>query len=88
MCYFIINDCQFFFRRRFQDVLNYKLGSYSISLWINDGLMTIFFLLVGLEIKREILEGEFLVSKMLHSYICSIGGMLVPALFLFFQSRF
>lgn len=72
----------------FQDVLNYKLGSYSISLWINDGLMTIFFLLVGLEIKREILEGELSSFKNATLPIfAALGGMLVPALIFYFFNQ-
>ena len=72
----------------FQDVLNYKLGSYSISLWINDGLMTIFFLLVGLEIKREILEGELSSFKNATLPIfAALGGMLVSALIFYFFNQ-
>lgn len=72
----------------FQDVLNYKLGSYSISLWINDGLMTIFFLLVGLEIKREILEGELSSFKNATLPIfAALGGMLIPALIFYFFNQ-
>lgn len=72
----------------FQDVLNYKLGSYNISLWINDGLMTIFFLLVGLEIKREILEGELSSFKNATLPIfAALGGMLIPALIFYFFNQ-
>lgn len=53
---------------------------YSISQWINDGLMAIFFLLVGLEIKREIIEGELSSPKKAAMPIfAAIGGMLFPA---------
>ena len=49
--------------------------------WINDGLMTIFFLLVGLEVKREILSGELnSIKKCVLPAIAAVGGMLVPAL--------
>ncbi|MBO9672189.1 MAG: Na+/H+ antiporter NhaA [Sphingobacteriaceae bacterium] len=65
--------------------LETKLGfgpvNYSILAWINDALMAIFFLLVGLEIKRELIEGELssLKSAAL-PVIAALGGMLVPAL--------
>ncbi len=53
---------------------------YPVSLWINDGLMAIFFLLVGLEIKREIIEGELSSPKKAAMPIfAALGGMLVPA---------
>ena len=72
----------------FQELLDFKLGSYSISLWINDGLMTIFFLLVGLEIKREILEGELSSFKNATLPIfAALGGMLVPAAIFYFFNQ-
>lgn len=51
-----------------------------LVLWINDGLMTIFFLLVGLEIKREVLQGNLArPSQVILPTIAALGGMLVPA---------
>ncbi len=51
-----------------------------LLLWINDGLMAIFFLLVGLEVKREILEGELSrPDQVVLPAIGAVGGMLVPA---------
>jgi NhaA family Na+:H+ antiporter len=52
-----------------------------IQLWINDGLMAIFFLLVGLELKREIIEGELnSTKKMMLPMLAAFGGMVAPAL--------
>jgi Na+:H+ antiporter, NhaA family len=54
--------------------------SKSLEFWINDGLMTIFFFVVGLEIKREIMVGELRsVRKASLPVIAALGGMLVPA---------
>ena len=51
-----------------------------LLLWINDGLMAIFFLLIGLELKREVLEGELSsLSQVALPLVGAIGGILVPA---------
>jgi NhaA family Na+:H+ antiporter len=55
---------------------------YSLHHWINDGLMSVFFFLVGLEIKRQLLVGELSsVRKATLPAIAALGGMIVPALF-------
>ena len=58
-----------------------------LSLWINDGLMAIFFFLVGLEVKRELLEGQLSsVEQAALPAVAAIGGMALPALvFLYFN---
>ena len=53
----------------------------SVSHWVNDGLMAIFFFVIGLELKREILEGELSsFDRMVLPAIAAVGGMAAPAL--------
>ena len=57
-----------------------KMGHHSITHWINDGLMAIFFLLIGLELEREIYQGELSSIKNAALPIFgALGGMVVPA---------
>lgn len=62
-----------------------QLANHSIEHWINDGLMTIFFLLIGLELEREVYVGELSNLKdALLPISAALGGMLIPAaLYLF-----
>lgn len=58
-----------------------KTISMTLTYWINDGLMALFFLMVGLEIKREMVIGELSsVSKASFPIVAALGGMLIPAL--------
>ncbi|MCC6702560.1 MAG: Na+/H+ antiporter NhaA, partial [Fluviicola sp.] len=62
-------------------LFEYELGGMSIEHWVNDGLMAIFFLLIGLELKREFQVGELSsIKKASLPIFSAIGGMLVPAL--------
>ncbi len=55
--------------------------SKAVLLWINDGFMAVFFLLIGLELKREILEGQLSsIDQIALPAIAAIGGMAIPAL--------
>ncbi len=62
-----------------------RFGNLQIAkpllLWVNDGLMAIFFFLIGLEVKREVLEGHLSsLSQVALPGIAAIGGMIIPAL--------
>ncbi|MGB0884134.1 MAG: Na+/H+ antiporter NhaA [Flavobacteriales bacterium] len=78
---------------QYQSLWQYELGFISsnfelqkpLILWINDGLMAIFFFLIGLEIKREFLIGELnSIKKIAFPLFGALGGMLVPVLFFIF----
>ncbi len=57
-----------------------QIGHHSITHWINDGLMTIFFLLIGLELEREIYGGELSnIKNAALPIFGALGGMLIPA---------
>ena len=69
-----------------------QVGALVVSkpffLWVNDGLMAVFFFLVGLEIKREVLEGELSsLSQIALPGMGALGGMLVPALIYVWMNR-
>jgi len=77
------------FGESYQTIWQYKIGFITknfelnkpLILWINDGLMAIFFFLIGLEIKREFLIGELnSIKKISFPIVGALGGMLVPVL--------
>jgi NhaA family Na+:H+ antiporter len=77
----------------YENLLQYKIGisfhnfelKKPLLLWINDGLMAIFFFLIGLELKRELLVGEInTLKKAAFPFVAALGGVLVPVgLYLF-----
>ncbi|WP_031425489.1 Na+/H+ antiporter NhaA [Flavimarina sp. Hel_I_48] len=78
------------FSEHYENLWNYNLGvrlegfelNKPLLLWINDGLMTIFFFLIGLEIKREVLIGELnTLKKLSFPLFGALGGMLIPVAF-------
>src|SRR5688500_18818624 len=69
------------FQQTYLSFWNLKLAGHSITHWINDGLMAIFFLLIGLELEREIYIGELSdLRRSMLPVFAAIGGMVFPAL--------
>ena len=69
-----------------------QVGALSVSkpllLWVNDGLMAVFFFLIGLEIKREVMEGELSsVSQIVLPAVGAVGGMVIPAAIYIWMNR-
>lgn len=77
-----------FFSESYLHFWHFYLGGLSIEHWINDGLMSVFFLLIGLELKREILVGELSDKKnVMLPVFAAVGGMLIPAGIYIFLNR-
>jgi Na+:H+ antiporter, NhaA family len=69
------------FGKAYVDFWHLEIGDISILHFVNDGLMSLFFLVVGLEIKKELLVGELQnLKKALLPFLCAAGGMIVPAI--------
>lgn len=65
----------------FLDFWKFTIGGHTITEWINDGLMTFFFLLIGLELEREVYAGELSDKRVaILPILAAIGGVLVPSL--------
>ena len=69
-----------------------QFGAFSIAkpllMWVNDGFMAVFFVLVGMEVKREMLEGSLSsYQQAIFPAIAAIGGMVVPALIYFIVAK-
>ena len=75
------------FGASYHDFFQSQLAGHSFEHWINDGLMTIFFLLIGLELEREIYQGELSNFKdAFFPIVGAMGGLFVPAgIFLYFN---
>ena len=69
-------------------IWHHSIGNHNVEYWINDGLMAIFFLLIGLELEREVYVGELSnIKDAILPITGAIGGMIIPALlFLSFNS--
>lgn len=68
------------FSNDYLSIWHYQFNNHSIEHWINDGLMAIFFLLIGLELEREIYIGELSdIKKASLPIFAALGGMLIPA---------
>lgn len=68
-----------------QTIVSVQFGEFALNkpllLWVNDGLMAVFFTLVGLEVKKELFEGSLSsYKKAIFPAIAAVGGMIVPAL--------
>ncbi len=61
-------------------IWHFSIAGHPLEYWINDGLMAIFFLLIGLELERELYDGELSsVNNALLPILAAVGGMIVPA---------
>jgi NhaA family Na+:H+ antiporter len=77
-----------FWHTSFQVIISDTVFSKSIEFFINDGLMSIFFLLVGIEIKRELTEGELSTrQKATLPLAAAFGGMMIPAIIFYFFNQ-
>lgn len=74
---------------QYNSLWHIQIGNHPLEYWINDGLMAVFFLLIGLELEREIYKGE--LSKIKEAILPlsgALGGMIIPAIiYLLFNSN-